>query len=246
MSYSSEKSLIHKGFGVGLAVVAAAAVSAGCAANAQDGQPNAAALDYGTNSPPPTPTAPGSTTSAPAATSPSSPAATSAAPSASATKSTQAPAPAKSSKPTKSGTKPQTTTAAPAKSTPRLSVSKTSGLSNGDRVTVTGSGFDTTKGIYVAFCVKPAAGQVPSPCGGGADTDGNSGASEWISSNPPPYGKNLAIPYGSGGSFSVSIRVSELIGTVNCRTTPCVIASRADHTRTSDRSQDVLIPISFG
>ncbi|MFA7265289.1 MAG: hypothetical protein WC054_03155 [Candidatus Nanopelagicales bacterium] len=116
---------------------------------------------------------------------------------------------------------------------------------DGETVRVSGSGFDTTKGIYVAFCVKPPAGQAPSPCGGGADTNGDSGSSEWISSNPPPYGKSLAKPYGAGGTFSVSVRVSSKIGSVDCRVSTCVIATRADHTRSSDRSQDVFIPIRF-
>ena len=134
---------------------------------------------------------------------------------------------------------------APAKVVPRLTVSRTMGLSNGDRVTVSGSGFDTTKGIYVAYCVKPDSGQAPGPCGGGADTDGSSAASEWISSNPPPYGKQLAIPYGANGSFTVTIRVTDAIGSVDCGSGQCAIAARADHTRSSDRSQDVMIPVRF-
>lgn len=129
---------------------------------------------------------------------------------------------------------------------PRISVSKVTGLgASGETVRVTGSGFDMTKGIYVAFCVKPPEGQAPGPCGGGADTDGNSGASEWISSNPPTYGKSLVKPYGAGGTFSVVLRVSPKIGNVDCTTSTCVVATRADHTRSSDRSQDVLIPVSF-
>lgn len=135
---------------------------------------------------------------------------------------------------------------APAKIDPRLTVSKTSGLDPaGATVTVTGSGFDTSKGIYIAFCVRPADGAVPSPCGGGADTSGSTGASQWVSSNPPPYGKNLAIPYGPGGTFTLTVAISKMIGSVDCSVTRCVVAARADHTRTSDRSQDVLIPITF-
>lgn len=128
---------------------------------------------------------------------------------------------------------------------PKLIVSRSANLTDGDVVTVSGTGFNPAKGIYVAFCVRPEPGQPPSPCGGGADTDGSSNASQWISSNPPPYGKSLAIPYSSGGSFRVSIRVSEVIGDVDCRAGHCVIATRADHTRSSDRSQDVFVPITF-
>jgi hypothetical protein len=115
----------------------------------------------------------------------------------------------------------------------------------GMQVTVRGSGFDTAKGIYVAFCVTPPRGAVPSPCGGGIDLDGSSGGSIWISDDPPPYGDGLAQPYGPGGSFAVSIRVTGTIGAVDCRTTSCAVVTRADHTRGSDRSQDVIVPVTF-
>jgi len=128
----------------------------------------------------------------------------------------------------------------------RLTVSKTAGLNPaGETVTISGSGYDTNKGIYVAFCVDTGAGNVPSPCGGGADTSGTSGASHWISSNPPSYGEGLAEPYGAGGSFRVTLRITPVIGTVDCRTVKCAVVTRADHTRTSDRTQDVRVRVTF-
>lgn len=128
----------------------------------------------------------------------------------------------------------------------RLTVSKSAGLNPaGETVTISGSGYDTNKGIYVAFCVDTGAGNVPSPCGGGADTSGTSGASHWISSNPPSYGEGLAEPYGAGGSFRVTLRITPVIGTVDCRTAKCAVVTRADHTRTSDRTQDVRVRVTF-
>ncbi|HWB34574.1 MAG TPA: hypothetical protein VHA75_00970 [Rugosimonospora sp.] len=128
----------------------------------------------------------------------------------------------------------------------KLTVSRSSGLKPaGETVTVSGSGYDVEKGIYVAFCVDTGAGHLPTPCGGGADTTGSSGASSWISSNPPAYGAGLAIPYGPGGSFRVTLRVTATIGSVDCRVTRCAVVTRADHTRTDDRSQDVRIPVTF-
>jgi hypothetical protein len=126
-------------------------------------------------------------------------------------------------------------------------VSKAAGLkAGGETVTVTGKGFDTDKGIYVAFCKDNGPGKVPGPCGGGADTSGSTGASHWISDNPPPYGRNLAVRYGSGGTFSVTLQVSKrLSDAVNCGDTRCAVVSRADHTRSADRTQDVRIPVSF-
>ena len=69
-------------------------------------------------------------------------------------------------------------TGAPAQGAKRLTVSKSKGLDRaGETVTVTGRGFDVTKGVYVAFCLDNGAGVLPSPCGGGQDMTGGSGAS---------------------------------------------------------------------
>ncbi|WFE30428.1 hypothetical protein O7623_15110 [Solwaraspora sp. WMMD791] len=128
----------------------------------------------------------------------------------------------------------------------RLTVSTSSGISrSGQTVTVTGTGYDTAKGIYVGYCVDNGDGQLPTPCGGGVDTSGTGGSSHWISSNPPSYGEGLAVPYGAGGSFQVAIPLTTKIGDVDCTVRTCAVVTRADHTRSSDRSQDVRIPISF-
>ncbi|BCJ70281.1 hypothetical protein GCM10009779_35650 [Polymorphospora rubra] len=128
----------------------------------------------------------------------------------------------------------------------RLTVSKTTGINRqGETLSVSGTGYDTNKGIYVAFCVDNGAGSAPSPCGGGIDMSGDSGASQWISSNPPAYGEGLAIPYGPGGSFSVQVKVSSRIGDVDCTVRRCAVVTRTDHLRTADRSQDVRVPVTF-
>ena len=127
-----------------------------------------------------------------------------------------------------------------------LSVTPTAALNpQGQRWTVTGKGFDPHVGIYVAFCVVPAQGQAPSPCGGGANMSAASPSSVWISSNPPPYGVGLAKPYGKGGTFKVTLQVTSKIGDVDCRVTPCAVVTRADHTRAGDRRFDVIVPVSF-
>ncbi len=130
-----------------------------------------------------------------------------------------------------------------------LTASPVSALKSGSVITVTGSGFDTKIGIYVEMCVKPAKGKKPDPCGGGINMNGKNPASQWISSNPPPYGFGLAKPFKSGGKFTIKISVSPLITsgstTVDCRIKKCAVVTRADHTRPSVRSADVLIPITF-
>lgn len=139
-----------------------------------------------------------------------------------------------------------TVTASPASAARRLTASKTKKLDrSGETVTVTGSGYDETKGIYVAFCRDNGPGVLPSPCGGGADMSGSSGTSVWISSNPPSYAEGLTEPYGRNGSFRVSIQVSQMIGDVDCAVQACAIVTRNDHTRTADRSQDKRIPVRF-
>lgn len=127
-----------------------------------------------------------------------------------------------------------------------LTVSKARNLrATGERVIVTGNRFDETVGIYVGLCVVPKKGQVPSPCGGGVDQSGASGASKWISSNPPPYGDALAIPFRPGGRFSVAITVGPRIASLDCRKVRCAVVVRADHLRSDDRSHDLFVPVTF-
>lgn len=116
----------------------------------------------------------------------------------------------------------------------------------GQAVAVAGSGYDSTKGIYVALCVIPPRNAIPSPCGGGVDREGSADASQWFSSNPPEYGVGLARPYGPGGSFSTNFNVqAEIAPGIDCRQVRCALVTRSDHTRTSDRSQDLMIPVRF-
>lgn len=117
----------------------------------------------------------------------------------------------------------------------------------GEVVTVTGSGYNEEKGIYVAFCVLPESRETaPTPCGGGIDLTGETGASRWISSNPPSYGQGLAEPYDPNGSFEITLAIGPRINDdLDCREVRCGVVTRSDHARTSDRSQDIIVPVSF-
>lgn len=126
-----------------------------------------------------------------------------------------------------------------------LIASKTTGIKSGQQITVSGKGFETTVGIYVEMCQVVPIGTLPTTCGGGINMSGAGAASYWISSNPPSYGKHLAIGFKAGGSFSVKLKVQPLIGKVDCRKVQCAIYTRADHTRTQDRTHDLKIPITF-
>lgn len=110
---------------------------------------------------------------------------------------------------------------------------------------ITGSGYDEEKGIYVALCVDNGAGELPTPCIGGVDMTGESHSSAWISSDPPDYGEDLATPYEDGGSFEVELTIDAKDEFTDCFEAKCVLATRADHTLSGDRSQDVKVPVSF-
>lgn len=114
-------------------------------------------------------------------------------------------------------------------------------------VTIKGRGFDPRVGIYVALCQTPTKNSkvAPGPCGGGINMSGANPASAWISSNPPSYGKSLAVPFKKGGSFKVKLTINPIIGELDCRTTSCSIVTRADHTRPNERTSDVAVPVTF-
>jgi hypothetical protein len=118
-------------------------------------------------------------------------------------------------------------------------------LANNSKVVVTGKNFDETVGIYLAFCVLPKTGKAPTPCGGGVNKSGMGEASYWISSNPPPYGIGLAIPFTAGGRFSEVVQVTRKIGKFDCKKVKCAITVRSDHLHEGDRSHDIYIPITI-
>lgn len=112
-------------------------------------------------------------------------------------------------------------------------------------ITVTGKGFDETVGIYLAYCVLPKAGAIPTPCGGGVNKSGIGDSSYWISSNPPPYGVGLAEPFLPGGRFTRQLEVSKKIGKFDCTKIKCAVVIRSDHLHEGDRTHDLFIPITF-
>ena len=117
-----------------------------------------------------------------------------------------------------------------------LSVSQAEGLDpSGQTISVSGQGYPTDKGIYVAFCVIPPTNLPPSPCGGGrGDQGAESDSSLWVSSNPPVYAIGVPTPYGQGGTFSGTMTLTpELAEGIDCRQVRCAVVSRADHTRSS-------------
>jgi opacity protein-like surface antigen len=125
-----------------------------------------------------------------------------------------------------------------------LTVSATT-AKNGSMVTVSGNRFDETVGIYLAFCVVPKKGELPTPCGGGVNKAGTGESSFWISSNPPPYAAGLTDEYLPGGRFTHKVKISKKIGKFDCAKVKCAITVRADHLRGNDRSYDMFVPVKI-
>ena len=117
--------------------------------------------------------------------------------------------------------------------------------SSGSMITVNGSNFDESVGLYLAFCVVPKKGSLPTPCGGGVNKEGVSESSIWISSNPPPYAEGLTKAFLANGSFSEQVLISRKIGKFDCTKVKCAITVRADHLRGADRSYDLYLPIKI-
>jgi len=104
--------------------------------------------------------------------------------------------------------------------------------------------------MYLSFCVDNGAGAQPTPCVGGVDTEGTSGASQWVTNNPYVGVPDDAVtPIATDGSFTTHITVAARDEFVDCLDLPagqrCVIVSRVDHRATADRTQDVKVPVCF-
>ena len=128
---------------------------------------------------------------------------------------------------------------------PKLSVSQTTNLNpSGTSVTVRGTGFDVSKGVYVIVCSQAAPGP-QATCIGGVNIDGSSSSSVWVSSNPPNYAVGLTTPFQPDGSFIVDLVIVAKSGALDCTVIRCGVVTRSDHLRYTDRTQDVFVPISF-
>ena len=133
----------------------------------------------------------------------------------------------------------------------------TSALVEGDQLIVHGSGYDPSRGIYVAICVIPDDPTVkPGPCIGGVPDQENEevevgtiqyAPSNWINDD---WAWKLfgARSYDDvdAGTFTAYVVVGDPVGEgFDCRVDACAIYTRNDHTAGSDRVQDVFIPVDF-
>jgi hypothetical protein len=117
---------------------------------------------------------------------------------------------------------------------------------DGQELLVEGAGYDPNVGVYVALCKDQGPNVPPSPCIGGSGEQSGSSSSAWIT-NDDTFASLRTTTFGAGGTFSVTIDVTAADEFMDCydATTTCVLASRADHTATSNRTADVKVPVFF-
>lgn len=130
-------------------------------------------------------------------------------------------------------------------------------IREGDRLVVTGSGFDSQRGIYVAICQVPNRVDVrPGPCLGGVPdlaSDGSGAeAIEWAPSNwiNQQWAWRLfgARSYDDTrqGTFRAFILVPPASEEgLNCLEAQCGVFTRNDHTAIDNRMQDLYLPVRF-
>lgn len=130
-------------------------------------------------------------------------------------------------------------------------------LRPGDRLVVTGSGFDSQRGIYVAICQVPESVDVrPGPCLGGVPELDSEGAGaetiEWASSNwvNQEWAWRLfgARSYDdpAAGTFTAYLLVPPAVQEgLDCADVRCGVFTRNDHTALDNRMQDLYLPVRF-
>ena len=130
-------------------------------------------------------------------------------------------------------------------------------LMPGDRLTVTGAGYDGSRGIYVAICAIPDAATVkPGPCIGGVPEQSSepvdAGAVQYAPSNwiNDDWAWKLfgARSYDSveDGTFTAYLEVGDPVTEgLDCTVVDCAVYTRNDHTALNDRVQDLYVPVHF-
>lgn len=134
----------------------------------------------------------------------------------------------------------------------------TSALEPGDRLVVSGTGYDASQGIYVAICKIPDDAQTkPGPCVGGVpDTGEQAEVDEGTIQYAPSNWINDAFAwklFGSRsyddeatGTFTAYLEVGDPVADgLDCRVDACGIFTRNDHTALRDRVQDLYVPVGF-
>ena len=132
-----------------------------------------------------------------------------------------------------------------------------SAVSAGDRLVVSGEGFDPDQGIYVAVCKVPdELDGKPGPCLGGVGSQEveefdegvvQYAASNWING---AFAWRLfgarSFDDAEAGTFTAYIELPPVADeNVDCSVDACGLYTRNDHTAVSDRVQDLYVPLRW-
>jgi hypothetical protein len=130
-------------------------------------------------------------------------------------------------------------------------------VSAGDRLIVTGSGFDGDRGLYVAVCRIPdEIDGKPGPCLGGVGSqeveDFDEGVVQYAASNwiNEAFAWRLFGARGfddtGSGAFTAYIELPPVADdNIDCSVDPCGLYTRNDHTAAGDRVQDLYVPLRW-
>lgn len=130
-------------------------------------------------------------------------------------------------------------------------------LRPGDELVVRGAGYDPAIGIYVSICLVPSVpGEKPSPCLGGIPEGAMEGEGSGPAGDEPQpsfwitddwaWRAFASRGYDDDGSFQVRLLVPEAAQEgLDCTKSVCAVTTRADHTASSDRVQDMQLPVAF-
>ena len=122
----------------------------------------------------------------------------------------------------------------------QLTLSESTELTDGQEITVEGSGVDPELGYYLSTCVAGTSGPTGPDCAGGPS---DRSASAWVSNSP-----GATVPVNPDGTFTATLPVTRAGETmdgkaVDCDETPCAVTLFGDHRNGFVNTADV--PITF-
>ncbi len=132
-----------------------------------------------------------------------------------------------------------------------------SSVQAGDRLVVTGAGYDGDRGLYVAVCRIPdELDGKPGPCLGGVGSqeveEFEEGVVQWAPSNwiNEAFAWRLfgarSFDDTATGAFAAYIEVPAAADeNVDCTVEACGLYTRNDHTASGDRVQDLYVPLAW-
>lgn len=109
--------------------------------------------------------------------------------------------------------------------TPQITADRTVDLADGDEITVTVRGLDTSAGYYLGIC-KVGTGADAAGEGGAPDCTGDRSSSKWIAADAE---QRATDHFDADGNAEVTLTVAEKGDAVDCSVDECAIKVFGDH-----------------